>query len=181
MNYSIPPRAFAYSVPRVPIVAQSFDDEDDELPAHDEQWACAFPEECIVADLFHHRSECMTAADAEWMHRAQEECEEEWIGIQQQMEWRGLWASLRQRCKKDDSASLTRLQRWGYVLKLFLCYLFHLRHDWRVHGEHPDCVTTGVIHSGKTYAGWEADWMEVGEGWDANWFYAVSHDSEWNM
>lgn len=101
--------------------------------------------------------------------------------LEQQQEWQGLQLSLVERCKKESNyTDLTRLQRWGYVLKLFIC--FALKRHWKpCYGNYPDVVMTALIYHRPTYAGWEEEWIEVGHGLWKNWFYQLNRDSEWNM
>ncbi len=155
-------------------------DGDDSYDGEDDEPGCCMPDNCVVPDPYHHAWECMSADEAQMMMEAEELFQQEQREHHQRMEWRGLWCSLNERCKKDDNYALTRLERWGYVLKLLICYVLQL-HPRDCHGSYPDAVQTALIHAAKTYGGWEADWMEVGEGWDRNWFYQLKHDSEWQL
>lgn len=94
----------------------------------------------------------------------------------------GLRMSLEERCKNDGHYGYRtdRLYRWFHVFKLFVCWL--LRRHWHSgYGNHPDVIMTALIYHRPTYAGWEEQWIEVGEGVFRNWFYQVQHDSDWTM
>lgn len=133
-----------------------------------------------------------------------EETEDLWDGMSEEEE-KEMWAehesykreqlnlgaknAIKQRCKGDTNYSLNRFWRWFYTFKCLFCYLYewefkpdttHRQHgDWR--DQYPDVVAVADISFQRTYAGWDAAWLEVGYGVFENWFIRVQEDSEWNM
>lgn len=121
----------------------------------------------------------------------EEEEEEMWAqhaAYQREQLNTGAKNALKQRCKCESNYSLNRFWRWFYTFKCLFCYVYEWQFDhrkYRKHGDwrdsYPDTIHVADIYFVKTYAGWDAGWLEVGYGVFENWFIRVEEDSEWNM
>lgn len=92
----------------------------------------------------------------------------------------GIKAAFQQRGSKNPERAIGFVEGWWLLSKLLICVALRLNrkpeYHWRTH----DAVEIGLIDSRSVYGGWEAEWIEVGEGVFGGWWYSVEHDGETN-
>ena len=91
------------------------------------------------------------------------------------------FAAIRDRCKTDENVKLHRIARWFYTAKCLACVLLGWSRNHEKTPSYPDAIEVGQHHYARLYAGWEARWIEVGQGLLSQWWYELNSDGEWNM